>query len=107
MNRLALVAVLTLLAGSLPAMAAPNEPLWETSPTKPAGVLPPLPLPPAQHADVPPLPPGDSGYVRDPRTGQYTAENGRAIWVPAHTENGRQVEGQWMYQKPATEAYGR
>jgi hypothetical protein len=104
MNRVAAFAVLTLLAGSLPAAAAP---LWEVNPSKPAGVLPPLPLPPAQHADVPPLPPGGSGYVRDPRTGQYSAENGRAIWVPRHTENGHPVAGQWMYQKPATEAYGR
>ena len=108
MHRGVLLAAALVLASGGPALAASPQALWDPGQTRPAGVLPPLPLPPAEHTDIPPLPPGDSGYSRDPRTGQYVAENGKAIWVPAHTENGRQVEGRWMYQKPAaTAGYGQ
>ena len=108
MDRGVVLAAALLLAGSVPIVtASAQQPLWGPVETRPAGVLPPRPLPPADHADIPSLPPGDSGFSRDPRTGQYTAENGQAIWVPGHNENGQWVEGRWMYQKPATEGYGR
>jgi hypothetical protein len=99
MNRTVLLAAALLLAGSLPIGAA--------SATQPANVLPSGPPPVREHTGVPPLPPSGGGYVYDPQTGQYTAEGGQAIWVPGHNENGKWVEGQWMYKKPATGGYGR
>ena len=112
MNRGAVLATALLLAGGLPLAAASAQGLWEPQLTRPPQMLPPKPLPPAQHTDVPPLPQGATGFAYDPHTGQYVAEEGRAIWVAGHwqsTGDGGEpkwVEGQWMYPKPPAEGYG-
>lgn len=113
MSRGIFLAGLTALAIAAPAIAHAAGPVQQglgpeaaatpAPPARnPAEVLPPLPLPPAVHNEIPPLPPSDSGYVWDPQTRTYVAK-GQAIWVPGHweTRDSAQVwvDGQWMYPK--------
>jgi hypothetical protein len=110
MNKAIVPAALLLLAGAVVPGATNAASLWSPEPTRPAALLPPLPPPPQQHTDVPPLPQGASGYAYDAQTGRWTAEGGKAIWVPGHWQSGdggqSWVEGRWMYPKPPAEGFG-
>jgi hypothetical protein len=83
--------------GVAPPAVQRQPPQHNVAAPRPTDLLPPLPLPPKEHTQVPPLPYGSSGYSWDPRTHRYIAEGGNQVWVPAHAENGVAVPGQWMF----------